>query len=162
MDLNLINNGLPAQKLFANPNVNILNANDVKTNTLEVKNGASFNIVDRTYDIYEIPPTITVGATPLVLTTAAFPSGVTILDIGTTGTVTCPSSLAIDAALGTTTNGHVIWQDIINRNNVIVQTLIPPDAGPAQGIPKATGAGVAVTTRFWFTRIAGTWTAVNN
>ena len=124
-----------------------------------VSQSDSVNVGVHKYEIGTVLPTITVGSTPLTLTTTSFPSGVTVLD--GTGNVTCPSSAAIDAALEIKTNGWNIWQDFVNRNASGTQSVIPPDAGAAINLPNAGATNRNSCTRLWFTRINGVWTCVN-
>lgn len=104
----------------------------------------------------------TAGAGPVNLGTANFPSCTVIIGVAATGTIVCPLSADIDAKLGTTTDGGLIWQDVINRNPAVGPVnLTPPNAGPNQPIPSAQAGGKSVYTRFLFTRIAGIWTCLN-
>lgn len=113
--------------------------------TDELRSSASF-----------VGPTIA----PITLGTANFPSATVILGPAAGG-ITCPSSADIDAKLGTTTDGGLIWLDVISRNSATVVNLTPPDAGPVQPIPNAQTLGRSVYTRFLFTRIGGIWSPLN-
>lgn len=157
MNLSDLVDGTPAEKPWLN----------VVASSVEALEFASASVVTADLEYVSalvaatyVGPTAGAGAVPVPI--SAFPDGVAIIGAAATGSLTLPTSAAIDSKLGTFTDGRLISFTAINRNAAAEGTLIPPDAGPAQSVPRAPSVTAASTTVFFFTRIGGVWTCVNN
>ena len=156
MNLDEFTGGTPASKPWAN-----IVAASIDVGELTVDSFATDIIEYKSAVIEGSPYLVSVGAAATAIPIGSFPCGVAIVGSAATGSLLCPSSAAIDAKLGTTTDGRLIWFDVVNRNNATEVSFVGPNA-VAQSVPRAPTVTTSSYTRFWLTRIAGSWVPLNN